>query len=276
MTLTMTSAAELSVSELAELFNESFTGYIAGNVHFDRDSLLAILTRDNTDLLLSRILMRDEKRLGMMLIARQGWTSRVAAMGIIPEAQNQGLGKWFLGQVIDEARARGERTLVLEAFEQNTPAVALYKRMGFTIVRRLMGYDASSLEGLTAPDLQEIDIYDMARIVVQHGLPNLPWQVSGTAIARTGAPNRAYQLGHAYALISNPNAETVILRALIVEPEFRRQGEATRLIHALAAQFPDKKWVVVQIWPEEYTEPFLPRLGFVAKTLNQVQMQLDL
>lgn len=276
MTLTMKPASEISVSELAELFNLSFTGYIGGNVQFDRDSMLATLTRDNTDLSLSRLLVRDEKLLGLILIARQGWTSRVAAMGIIPEAQNQGLGKWFLSQVIEEAKARGERAMVLEAFEKNTPAVELYKRLGFTIVRRLMGYDASAIDGVESPDLKEIDIYEMAKVVMGHGAADLPWQVSGTAIARSGAPSRAYQLGHAYGLISNPNAETIALRALITDPAFRRQGEATRLIKALAGQFPGKKWVVVQIWPEEYAAPLLPKLGFVPKDLNQVQMHLDL
>src|SRR5690349_10848872 len=107
MTLTMKPATEISIQELAELFNLSFTGYIGGNVQFDRNSMLATLTRDNTDLSLSRLLVQDEKLLGLILIARQGWTRRIAAMGIIPEAQNQGMGKWFLTQVIDEARVRG-------------------------------------------------------------------------------------------------------------------------------------------------------------------------
>ncbi len=276
MSLSMKSAAEISVAELAELFNLSFTGYIGGNVHFDRDSLLAVLTRDNTDLTLSRLLVHDDKLSGLILIARQGWTSRVAAMGIIPEAQGKGMGKWFLNEVIAEARARNERTMVLEAFEQNTPAVELYKHSGFTVVRRLLGYDASNLQSISNPDLKEVDIYDVAKVVIQHGIANLPWQVSGTAIARMGTPNRAFQLGHAHAIISTPDAETIVLRVLMVEPEFRRQGEATRLVKAIAAKYPGRKWVVVQIWPEEYCEPLLPKLGFVPKALNQVQMHLDL
>jgi GNAT superfamily N-acetyltransferase len=238
--------------------------------------MLATLTRDNTDLGLSRLLVQDEKLLGLILVARQGWTSRIAAMGIIPEAQNQGMGKWFLTQVIDEARARGEHALVLEAFEKNTPAVELYKRLGFTVVRRLMGYDAGTIEGISATDIKEIDIYELAKIVMHHGVSDLPWQVSGTALARVGAPNRAYQLGHAYALISNPEAETIILRAALVVPAYRQQGEATRLVRGLAALFPGKKWTVVQLWPEEYADPFLPKLGFVPKALNQVQMHLTL
>jgi len=165
--------------------------------------------------------------------------------------------------------------MILEAFEQNTPAVELYKRSGFTVVRRLIGYDAPTIEGIASPDVEGIDIYDLAKIVIQHGSPDLPWQVSGTAIARVGAPNRAYRLGHAYALISNPAADTIVLRALITAPEFRRQGEATRLVWALAAMFPDKKWMIVQLCPEEY-DPFLLKFGFIPKALNQVQMHLDL
>lgn len=274
--LTIKPAAELSVAALAILFNRAFAGYIGGTVNLDRDALLTMLTRDNTDLLLSRLVLRDDEPLGFIFIARQGWTSRVAAMGVVPEAKGQGVGKWFLTQVIEEARARGEQAVVLEAFEQNTPAVELYKRVGFTIVRRLMGYDASTIDGLAHSALTAIDPFEMAKIVLQHGASDLPWQVSGTAVARAGAPNHTYQLGHAYALISNPEAETIAIRTLIVESAFRRLGESTRLIRALAAQFPNKKWTVPQICPEEYGCAYSTTLGFVPKSLNQVQMHLTL
>lgn len=276
MGLSIKPAAEFSLPDLAALFNHAFEGYIGGDVHLDRDNLLTILTRDNTDLLLSRVLIHNNTPQGFILIARQGWTSRIAAMGIIPEAKGQGRGKWFLNQVIDESRARGEKALVLEAFEQNTPAVELYKRVGFTVVRRLIGYDAEAIQGVSSPDLTEIDPLDMAKQIMQHGVSDLPWQVSATTIARAGAPNRAYRLGHAYALITNPNAEVVVIRALLVEPDFRRQGQATRLIQALAAASPAKKWTVGQMCPEEYGCVYSPKLGFITKALNQVQMHLDL
>ncbi len=47
-------------------------------------------------------------------------------MAIAPGARGQGIGLWCMDRLVDEARARGERSMVLEVIEQNDPAVRLY------------------------------------------------------------------------------------------------------------------------------------------------------
>src|SRR5258706_1272020 len=158
MALALKPAFERSIAELANLFTEAFKGYIGGTITLDTMSMQAIIRRENVNLAQSRLLMNDEQPVGLALISRQGWRSRVAAMGIVPEAQEKGMGGWFMQQLIEEATARGDHSMVLEAFEQNTRAVRLYQRAGFTIVRRLFGYSAESLPGVPHPDLAEIDI----------------------------------------------------------------------------------------------------------------------
>jgi ribosomal protein S18 acetylase RimI-like enzyme len=197
-------------------------------------------------------------------------------MGIVPEAQGQGIGKFLLEDLIAQARARSEKTMALEVFEQNTRAVRLYQGLGFQVVRRLYGYTATGLPGAASGDLHEIDIYEAARMIVCYGGDDLPWQVSGLAIARGGFPDRAYQLGEAAAVISNPMRESLALKALIVPTEFRGHGQATRLLQALFAEFPGKEWVVPAICPEEYGVEFFEKRGFLRQELNQFQMSLSL
>lgn len=48
-----------------------------------------------------------------------------------PALQGQGLGRRFLQAIIDDTRKRGFQVLRLDAFQHNTPACALYEKMGF-------------------------------------------------------------------------------------------------------------------------------------------------
>jgi ribosomal protein S18 acetylase RimI-like enzyme len=275
MTLRTESLAEMGMSDLASLFNRAFTGYIGGTVNLDTMTMAGVLARENVDLTQSLLLLDDDQPAGFALIARQGWTSRVAAMGIVPEAQEKRHGTWFMEQVIQAAKERGDKTIVLEAYEQNVRAVRLYERSGFRIVRRLYGYTASDLTGAAHPDLSETDIYETAKQIVQHGRLDLPWQVSGMSIARLTPPSRAFRLGDAFAVISDPSRDTIVIRGIIVSPVVRHLGQGTQLIRALAASYPGKKWSVIAIWPEEYAS-FFERCGFSRNELNQVQMEAAL
>jgi ribosomal protein S18 acetylase RimI-like enzyme len=273
---TIQPAADFSPNVLVQLLNDAFANYIAGPVRLDRSGLAGMIAREGIDLFLSRVLVQNDTPLGFILIARQGWTDRIAVMGMIPKAQQQGLGRMFLTRILEEAKLRGERTLVLEAFEQNLPAVSLYKRVGFEVVERLYGYSADHIQPVADDRLCEIDIVQAANRVVQYGEPMLPWQISGPVLTRLGSPNRAYQLDHACAIISDPTHEAIYVRALIVEPEHRRQGYATRLLKALAAIYSGKKWSITPTCPERIGEPFFPEIGFTRNELHQVLMVCDL
>lgn len=275
MDLHLQPAHTLTVEQLATLFNEAFTGYIGGDIRFTTPTMARFFSRDNVDLELSQVFVRGDTPVGFGFVARQGWTSRLAAFGVIAAASGVGVGKAAMTQMITQARDRGDRVYVLEVIEQNTRAVKLYQGVGFEIVRRLVGYAVENPAGDGA-DLREIDLYDAARVIIQHGAPDLPWQVAGVHLARSTPPDRAYELDGAYAIISNPTAATIALRALIVPPDVRRQGRASRLLRALFAEYPDKKWVVSAICPEEIGGELLARFGFERQPISQWQMHRSL
>jgi ribosomal protein S18 acetylase RimI-like enzyme len=223
------------------------------------------------------VLRRDGQAVGIALIARRGWTVRLAAMALVPEARGAGLGRWLLERTIEEAQVRGQRAMVLEVIEQNEPALRLYRTSGFRAMRRLVGYVAAPPheggEGAgPGPDpLQEIDVREFARRVSAHGLRDLPWQISGESLAHLGPPNVAYRLEEAFALLSDPEGSQVAVRGLLVAPRARRQGRATRLLQVLLARHPGKTWRVPALCPEEATGPF-EKLGFERISLSQRQM----
>jgi ribosomal protein S18 acetylase RimI-like enzyme len=262
------------IAETADVLNRGFFDYFVP-VQLDEVALLHSIRQDSLDLTSSRVILCDGEAVGAALIARRGWTSRLAGMAIAPEARGQGIGLWCMDRLLYGARARGERAMVLEVIEQNDPAVRLYQRCGFRTLRRLVSYVVSQPRGVAEAALDEVDLYTVARLVSAHGLPDLPWQISGESLAQVGPPNRAYRLGTAYVAISNPDETQVVVRSLVVEPEGRRQGQATRLLQAVMARHPGKRWRVPALCPEEVGGVF-EKAGFVKEPLSQFQMVADL
>jgi hypothetical protein len=127
-----------------------------------------------------------------------------------------------------------------------------------------------------ADDLQPVNILEVAKLVMQYGVDNLPWDVSGTAIARLAPPILAFRLDQAYAAISDPANEVIALRALIVPPDARRQGQGTRMLNSLFARYPNKTWTLPAVMPEEIVGERLARFGFARGPISQWQMRREL
>lgn len=56
----------------------------------------------------------------------------IANIAVFPEYRRQGIGEALLTALIEEARKEGLSRMFLEVRETNHPAVALYKKLGFT------------------------------------------------------------------------------------------------------------------------------------------------
>lgn len=265
-----------SLRDLAALFNEAFTGYIGGGVQFDERSLARFFARDDVDLGASQVAARGGEAVGLALVARQGWSCRLAAMGVVPSATGQGVGKAIMTGLIAQARERGDRLYDLEVIEQNERAVRLYEGAGFTRVRRLVGYEAEQVVGVADAGLERIDIPDVATLIVQYGAADLPAAVSGWQIARLSPPDAAYRLGDACAVISNPDAAVIAVRAFIVPPDARQQGQAARLFGAIFAAHAGKRWMMPAVCPEEIGTELFARFGFTRQAISQWQMRLVL
>lgn len=267
-------ASSYSLPDLVKFLNRGFEAYFVP-IQFNTDTFLSMLRKDGTDLAISRVLLIDEEPCGIALIARRGWASRLAAMGIAREARGKGVGSWFMKELIREARQRGEREMVLEVIEQNEAAVSLYRTSGFEIVRRLVGFIRKNASEEGSRPLSEIDLRQMGRLVSRHGLTDLPWQLSGESLAQMNPPACAYGDGPAYLAISDPRAEQVVIWSLLVEPGARGQGRGTELLKSVIAHHTGKTWHMPALLPEELGKAF-EKAGFEREELSQWQMRLGL
>jgi ribosomal protein S18 acetylase RimI-like enzyme len=274
MHLSVHPLSEYDPTDIVEIFNRAFSGYLI-EIDLEISSLLAMLRYDNVDWDSSRIVRRGKEEVGVALMASRGWNCRLAGMAIVPEARGKGIGSWLMGRLVEEAKKRGERTMVLEVIEQNDPAVSLYRNRGFRVFRRLLGFESHPRTRKTEIELREVDIREIARVVTAHGLYNLPWQISGESIAQLGPPCLGFREGDACILISDPERNPTMIRSLIVEPGMRGQGQGSRLLRTTMSKYDGVSWKIPILCPEEL-EPFFVKSGFSRESMTQLQMVLDL
>jgi ribosomal protein S18 acetylase RimI-like enzyme len=267
-------ASTYPLPDLVRFLNQGFEDYFVP-IQFDTTAFLHMIRKDGIDLTVSRVLIAEDRPCGIALIARRGWTSRLAAMGIAKEKRSKGAGSWFLLQLVKEASQRGEHEMFLEVIEQNEPAVKLYQKYDFQTVRRLIGLIRRNAEEEEADPLEEIDLRDLGRLIAQHGLPDLPWQLSAESIAQMNPPACAYCSGPAYIAISNPHTEHVMIWSLVVEKQARGNGLGTDILKRVIANHRGKTWHVPAIFPEEF-ENIFRKAGFEREELSQWQMRLSL
>jgi GNAT superfamily N-acetyltransferase len=267
-------ASNYPLPDLVRLLNQGFEDYFVP-IQFDTAGFLQMLRKDGIDLTASQVLIAEDYPCGIALIARRGWTSRLAAMGIAKASRGKGAGSWFMERLIEEACRREEHEMCLEVIEQNEAALKLYQKSEFQIVRRLIGLIRKQAKEKSLETLQEIDLRQMGSLIVQYGLPDLPWQLSGESIAQMNPPARAYRKEQAYIAISNPALEHIVIWSLLVEKEARGNGRGTELLKSLIAQYSGRTWHVPAIFPEEFQQVF-ERAGFEKETLSQWQMKRSL
>ncbi|GAB3224314.1 hypothetical protein GCM10027346_04320 [Hymenobacter seoulensis] len=270
--LTARSVLEFASAEVAEAMTRSFQGYFVP-MEFDAASFERRFRGEHLDPSVSRLWFQGEELVGVVFIARRGWQSRVAAMGLVPEFRNQGLGKTMLSSALEEARLRGDQSMLLEVFTVNAPAIRLYERLGFRITRQLLGYRREAgLVPVAVDTLTEMDPLELARTVLRETNEPMPWMSSGETLLSVTKPARAFRLQeHAYALV-RPDATSQRVMALLVPRESRRQGWGTRLVRALEAQFPDQPLVVPSLVPEGSGTDFLRACGWQQTELALYEM----
>jgi ribosomal protein S18 acetylase RimI-like enzyme len=270
------SVLEFGLESAAQVFTRGFSDYFVP-IASSPAILLGMARADSVDLTVSRVAVLDGQPLAAALIARRGWTSRLAGMAVVPEARHRGVGRALMAHLLAEAKARGERAMVLEVIEQNLPAVRLYEQCGFQKIRRLTAHSGRPEVPASAATaaLEEIDARELAAMVGEHGLPDLPWQISPETIAHATPPASAFRLGDSAALITNPAAETIGIRALVTRREQRGRGRSLALLRALMARFPGKEWRTPAIFPEEISETFVAA-GLARTALSQWQMTRSL
>ncbi|MCF7688191.1 MAG: GNAT family N-acetyltransferase [Cephaloticoccus sp.] len=275
MTLEFSTVKAFGLPEAAELLTHAFADYLV-TIKFNAEMLQQMVPADSLDLDRSLVVHREGEPAGIILLARRNDRCRVAGMAVVPAARRLGVGRAMMERVINDARRRGDRAMVLEVIEQNGAAVRLYEKLGFTKVRRLVGF-AGSPPSADAPvtDLTGVDLPVFAAMLSAHEPPDWPWQLSGQTVAQSSSPGVGYALAGAWIWLLNPAGPVVVVRAMAVEGEVNRTGRAEQLLRAVMARHPAPKWHVGAIWPEECADWF-DAVGLERQEITQWQMKLAL
>ncbi len=81
--------------------------------------------------------------LGWAGILIAGDQAEILTVGVVPGARRRGIATKLLDVLVQRARERGARELLLEVRVDNDPAQRLYEREGFAVLGRRRGYYAN-------------------------------------------------------------------------------------------------------------------------------------
>ena len=121
--------AVITIMEAAfdERFGEAWT----------RSQCAGILPMPGVKLVLARF--GDRTPAGFSLFRTIGCDAELLLLGVSPQHRRNGIGRMLLDDFIDQAREHGSSRIHLEVRDGN-PAVAMYRRAGFSCVGRRRKY----------------------------------------------------------------------------------------------------------------------------------------
>lgn len=270
--LSRKSVSQCTGETVAAAINAGFEGYVVP-MHLTVEQYERRFRAEHLDPLASTIWFAGDAPVILSLICRRGRDSRMAAFGVASALRSQGLAKPAVASAVDEARARGDRRMVLEVIEGNTHAIKLYESCGFVTMRKLEGYEWSPPAAQhAAVNVHEIDIATGALMMSHFSDQNLTWQLSPATHWGHVSPIQAFALGDTAVAFIDKSPETARLRAIAVDPLNRRKGHGRALLQALTRIVAAPRWAIPAIVPEDLGRKFLTSLGWQPSALSQHEM----
>jgi len=144
----------------------------------------------------SRIAWRDERAIGLAMLAVRGTRGWVGGMGVATEARRHGVGEQLMRALIDSAREAGVRRLQLEVLEPNTRARALYEKLGFRTFRRLEVWQWERPAATPPPALAACDPRAARRRIAATRRAAEPWQREDATVDRLDVSTPALRAFH--------------------------------------------------------------------------------
>lgn len=141
--------SDANIDDLLVIEDECFSIYYYGQTKFGIDDFLYYLHGRNCILLVAS---PNGHMVGYTAAVvrrpRAGALLHVDSIGVLPDYRNQGIGHQLLQAVIEEAKRRRCRTVVLEVATPNEAGIAFFKSHGFRAIRKLPNYYGQALDGI--------------------------------------------------------------------------------------------------------------------------------
>ena len=270
---------------VADAFLRAFEDY---DLTFDRQRLRDMLVRRGADMELSFGAFYNEELVSFILNGIADYAGRKTAYdtgtGTVSSARGAGLIDRIFQWSLPRLRDAGVERYLLEVLTHNTPAIKIYRRMGFEITRSFdcfagrtedISIDSEENENL---EVRRGRICDIERL--QHFCDFAPsWQNSLSSILRAektmvcliACLSDNTPVGY---LVAEPAYGDIA--QIAVAPDYRRRGVARRLLRNIIRLHACDNWRVVNI-PDDYLpmKLFLQADGF-GLTCSQYEMMRSL
>jgi ribosomal protein S18 acetylase RimI-like enzyme len=230
---------------------------------------------------------RDEL-VGFVLNGIRDWQGHLTAYdtgtGVVPEHRGRGVTKAMFREVLEDLRKAKVELYLLEVIKENTPAVTLYKKQGFTVTRGFSCYAAVKQRlrpGVGCDvEVKDIPVRGLDRNTISQLWDFVPsWQNSPDSVFKAsadlhavGAYNDTAELV-GYGIIEPSTGD---IPQLAVRWDYRDQGVGRCIMDGLVEQAESDRILAVNI-EETKKGPrgFLEHLGFKLFT-EQYEMVLDI
>lgn len=225
-------------------FLEAFSDYQV-DLQMSHEQFAQRLTRDGVQMEMSAAAFDDDRMIGFYVNGIGEWQGKQSAYdagtGVIPSYRKRGIAKDLFAFLVPRLKEVSVSQYLLEVITTNTPAVALYRKVGFVETRQLAVFRSS--EGIKAvEEVEGVSIREVEQPAWERfrsfwdGYPS--WQNSIAAIERVkdrtvvvGAYQDERCIG--YGAVFQPSG---LLMQLAVESRHRRKGIGRAIMASLQRQ----------------------------------------
>lgn len=178
---------------LAQLFTLVYTGYHVP-MQVDGPTMRFMCVASDLDRGASRLVREGGEAVAIAMLGIRGGEGWIGGMGAAPTHRGRGLGEHVMRAVLDSARSRGLRRVMLEVLEPNVHAIRLYERLGF---RRVRDLEVWAFPAPDAPDdgptVEPVPVEVAHRFVLEHRTSPEPWQRADGTLAALLADGAAFE-----------------------------------------------------------------------------------
>jgi N-acetylglutamate synthase-like GNAT family acetyltransferase len=188
------------------------------------------------DLEASRIALVDGETAGICKLAIRGDRGWIAGIGISPGHRGKGVGEELMRGVLAEARDRGLREIWLEVLVQNEPAIRLYEKLGFELVRDLEVWTLGELV-VQKHKARAVAVSQAQERISRERREREPWQRADETVANLENVE-ALESGRGALLFRRSGERVSLLQGVAAD-----EGAARELLQALPAEATSLQWL---------------------------------
>ncbi|NDJ33903.1 MAG: GNAT family N-acetyltransferase [Chloroflexi bacterium] len=227
----------------------------------------------------SVVAVYEDEPIGLCMLALRDDRAWITRLGVVPNTRRRGTGYEMMAYVLDEAARAAVSVVYLEVIHGNKPAIQLFDRLGFEVLRDLLILRRPP--GPPEPvDLPEATITAHSNGLVGDFADQRPWRPAWTnqteSLLNAGGVRMLHIFEHETensGWVSYATSALQLQRVIVSPDEHSEYAPAYHLLHALHSQFPALDTVAENVPGDSpYLDVFFEH-GYV-ESFSRIEMAL--